>query len=59
MNCGSPATPPPPKPLQANPDVEKGEIKPIDNSVMRDGGLISHGGAAAAIIVTAAVIDSA
>lgn len=58
MNCGSPATPPPPKPLQANPDVEKGEIKRMDNSVMRDGGMVSLG-AAAAIIVTAAVIDSA
>ncbi|XP_015164371.1 glycine-rich RNA-binding protein 10-like [Solanum tuberosum] len=55
---GSPAIPPPPKPLQANRDVEKGEIKPKDNSAMRDGGMVILG-AAAATVVTAAVIDSA
>ncbi|XP_049391770.1 uncharacterized protein LOC125856270, partial [Solanum stenotomum] len=54
---GSPAIPPPPKPLQANRDVEKGEIKPKDNSAMRDGGMVILG-AAAATVVTAAVIDS-
>ncbi|KAG5626326.1 hypothetical protein H5410_011544 [Solanum commersonii] len=56
---GSPAIPPPPKPLQANRDVEKGEIKPKDNSAIRDGGMVILGAAAAATVVTAAVIDTA
>ncbi|XP_060216918.1 uncharacterized protein LOC132644340 [Lycium barbarum] len=47
------APPPPPPPIQANRDVEKGEIKE-----MRDGGMVIVG-AAAAIVASAPVITSA
>ncbi|KAJ8572987.1 hypothetical protein K7X08_009498 [Anisodus acutangulus] len=57
MIGASPAAPPPP-PLQANRDVEKGEIKPKNNTTMRDGGMVILG-AAAATVATTAVITSA
>ncbi|CAN4111255.1 unnamed protein product [Withania somnifera] len=48
-----------PPPLQANRDIEKGEIKPKSKTAMRDGGMVILGAAAAATAATAAVITSA